>query len=96
MGVLELFENILNGLLGLPPTAVYAVIGILAGVENIFPPVPADTAVAIGAFLSTGGAISAGTGGKMFSIKAKTNEKMDAVGRGKGLMVYAIVSLGGA
>ncbi len=30
------------------------------------------------------------------SIKAKTNEKMDAVGRGKGLMVYAIVSLGGA
>ncbi len=57
--MLELFENILNGLLGLPPTAVYVVIGILAGVENIFPPVPADTAVAIGAFLSTGGAISA-------------------------------------
>ncbi len=57
--MLELFESILNGLLGLPPTAVYAVIGILAGVENIFPPVPADTAVAIGAFLSTGGIISA-------------------------------------
>ncbi len=30
------------------------------------------------------------------SIKAKTNEKMDTVGRGKGLMVYAIASLGGA
>ncbi len=30
------------------------------------------------------------------SIKAKTNEKMDTVGRGKGLMVYAVVSLGGA
>ncbi len=55
----KLFESILNGLLGLPPTAVYAVIGILAGVENVFPPVPADTAVAIGAFLSTGGIISA-------------------------------------
>lgn len=34
-------------------------IGILAGVENIFPPVPADTAVALGAFLSHGGTVSA-------------------------------------
>lgn len=55
----ELFDNILNTLLGLPPTAVYIVVGILAAVENVFPPVPADTAVAIGAFLSTGGSISA-------------------------------------
>jgi membrane protein DedA with SNARE-associated domain len=38
---------------------VYLVIGLLAAVENVFPPVPADTAVAIGAFLSTGGHISA-------------------------------------
>jgi membrane protein DedA with SNARE-associated domain len=38
---------------------VYAVIGILAAVENIFPPVPADTAVALGAFLSQGGLVSA-------------------------------------
>ena len=30
------------------------------------------------------------------SIKAKTNEKMDSVGRGKGLQVYAIASVGGA
>ena len=30
------------------------------------------------------------------SVKAKTNEKMDAVGSGKGLVVYAIASLGGA
>ncbi len=46
-------------MLGLPPAAVYLVIGLLAAVENVFPPVPADTAVAIGAFLSTGGHISA-------------------------------------
>jgi membrane protein DedA with SNARE-associated domain len=46
-------------LLGLPPAAVYAVVGALAAVENVFPPVPADTAVAVGAFLSVGGAISA-------------------------------------
>ncbi len=38
---------------------MYAVIGALAAVENVFPLVPADTAVAIGAFLSGGGRISA-------------------------------------
>jgi 2-C-methyl-D-erythritol 2,4-cyclodiphosphate synthase len=30
------------------------------------------------------------------SVKAKTNEKMDSVGRGKGIQVYAIASVGGA
>jgi 2-C-methyl-D-erythritol 2,4-cyclodiphosphate synthase len=30
------------------------------------------------------------------SVKAKTNEKMDSVGRGKGIMVFAIASVGGA
>jgi 2-C-methyl-D-erythritol 2,4-cyclodiphosphate synthase len=30
------------------------------------------------------------------SVKAKTNEKMDSVGRGKGIQVFAIASLGGA
>ncbi|HEX9582580.1 MAG TPA: DedA family protein [Gemmatimonadales bacterium] len=34
-------------------------IGALAGLENVFPPVPADTAVALGAFLSNAGAVSA-------------------------------------
>jgi membrane protein DedA with SNARE-associated domain len=43
----------------LPPAAVYTVIGALAAAENVFPPVPADTAVALGAFLSSGGRISA-------------------------------------
>ena len=32
--------------------AVYVVLGLLAAVENILPPVPADTAVALGAFLT--------------------------------------------
>ena len=36
----------------LPPVAVYVVLGLLAAVENIVPPVPADMAVAIGAFLT--------------------------------------------
>lgn len=54
-----MLHEILDRLLGLPPDGVYAVIGILAGIENVFPPVPADTAVALGAFLSAGGRISA-------------------------------------
>ncbi len=40
---------------------MYLVIGILAAVENVFPPVPADTAVALGAFLSQTGVVSAPT-----------------------------------
>lgn len=56
-----MLERLLQTLLGLPPLSVYGVIAALAAVENIFPPVPADTAVALGAFLSGGGRISAGT-----------------------------------
>ncbi len=37
---------------GLPPVAVYGVLGLLAAVENVVPPVPADAAVLLGAFLS--------------------------------------------
>lgn len=36
----------------LPPGPLYAIIGALAAVENVFPPVPADVAVALGAFLA--------------------------------------------
>lgn len=43
----------------LPAAAVYGVIAVLAGVENFFPPVPADTAVALGAFLARYGTVSA-------------------------------------
>ena len=45
--------------MALPPAAVYTVIGALAAAENVFPPIPADTAVALGAFLSSAGRISA-------------------------------------
>ena len=44
---------------GLPPGPVYVLITALAAVENIFPPVPADTAVALGAFLAGRGVLSA-------------------------------------
>lgn len=51
--------TLVDWLLALPAAAVYAVIGGLAAVENVFPPVPADTAVAIGAVLSVGGRVTA-------------------------------------
>jgi membrane protein DedA with SNARE-associated domain len=40
---------------------VYLVIGGLAAIENVFPPVPADTAAALGAYLSQRGTVSAAT-----------------------------------
>ena len=47
----------LDRLLALPPTTVYLTILGLAALENVFPPVPADTAVVLGAFLSRDGGV---------------------------------------
>jgi membrane protein DedA with SNARE-associated domain len=49
------FDALIARLLELPPLAVYGVLAALAAAENVFPPVPADSAVAIGAFLTVGG-----------------------------------------
>lgn len=51
-------EALLDRLAGLPPAGIYAVIGLLAAVENFFPPAPADFAIALGAFLAARGAVS--------------------------------------
>jgi len=42
----------------LPTAPLYAAITVLAALENFFPPVPADTAVALGAFLAGRGVMS--------------------------------------
>jgi membrane protein DedA with SNARE-associated domain len=55
----ELIDTLLAWLLTLPPSTVYIVVGGLSALENVFPPVPADTAVGIGAFLSHRGNVSA-------------------------------------
>ena len=57
--VRELFDTVLDRLLTLPGWAVYAAVGGLAAVENVFPPVPADVAVGLGAFLSGHGTVVA-------------------------------------
>jgi len=56
----SLIDTLLDRLAGLPSGTVYAAIGALAAVENVFPPVPADTAVAIGAFLAQYGTVALG------------------------------------
>lgn len=52
-----MIDQVIAWLAGLPPAELYGVIALLAGLENIVPPVPADTAVALGAFLAAQGAL---------------------------------------
>jgi membrane protein DedA with SNARE-associated domain len=52
-------DRVLAWLVTLPVLPTYAVLAALSATENVFPPVPADVAVALGAFLSQRGAISA-------------------------------------
>lgn len=55
----RLLRELIEHLPLLTPGVVYTVIGVVASVENVFPPIPADTAVALGAYLSNLGAVSA-------------------------------------
>ena len=48
-------DGILAWLEGLPVAALYAALAIIAAVENVFPPIPADTIVAFGSFLAARG-----------------------------------------
>ncbi len=45
----------MDALAAMPPGAAYAILGALAFVENVFPPVPGDVVIALGAFLSVNG-----------------------------------------
>jgi membrane protein DedA with SNARE-associated domain len=51
-------DRILEALASLPLVPTYLVLMALSALENVFPPVPADTAVALGAFLARRGEIS--------------------------------------
>jgi membrane protein DedA with SNARE-associated domain len=52
-------DAFLDWVLRLPPGPTYLVLALLAAVENVFPPVPADMAVALGAFLAGRGEVGA-------------------------------------
>jgi len=51
-------DRLLDALASLPLVPTYLVLMLLSAVENVFPPVPADTAVALGAFLARRGELS--------------------------------------
>ena len=51
-------EAFLQWVAQLPGLAVYAVLIVLSALENVFPPVPADVAVVLGAFLGRQGIVS--------------------------------------
>ena len=52
-------DRFLDWVAQLPSVGVYAVLMLLSALENIFPPVPADVAVVLGAFLAQRGVTSA-------------------------------------
>lgn len=64
-------EGVQDWLTALPPAVLYLVLAVVAAVENVFPPVPADTVVAFGAFLAArghatlAGALAATLGGNV-------------------------------
>lgn len=53
-----MLNDLLDLITGFPPEALYGILALAAGVENIFPPAPADTIVAFGAFLAARGGAS--------------------------------------
>ncbi len=53
-----MLERLLDALASLPVVPTYLVLMALSALENVFPPVPADTAVALGAFLARRGEVS--------------------------------------
>jgi membrane protein DedA with SNARE-associated domain len=48
-------QPFLDWLSGLPPLALYLALAVTAAIENVFPPLPADTVVAFGSFLAARG-----------------------------------------
>lgn len=48
-------QGVLDWLTALPPAVLYVVLGVVSAIENVFPPIPADTVVAFGAFLAARG-----------------------------------------
>ncbi|MFL5560078.1 MAG: DedA family protein [Gemmatimonadaceae bacterium] len=48
-------QEVQGWLTALPPAVLYLVLAVVAAVENVFPPIPADTVVAFGAFLAARG-----------------------------------------
>lgn len=78
-------DAFLDWLAGLPTLPTYAVLMALSALENVFPPVPADVAVALGAFLAQRGAVSAPLIGLLcWAANTATSAGMYFLGRAYG------------
>lgn len=53
-----MLDRLIDALASLPLVPTYLLLMALSALENVFPPVPADTAVALGAFLARRGELS--------------------------------------
>ena len=71
-----MLERLLDALAALPLAPTYLVLMVLSAVENIFPPVPADTAVALGAFLALAGHELARNWDTVKALVADTNRAL--------------------
>jgi membrane protein DedA with SNARE-associated domain len=78
--VRDLLSRLLEHLLSAPDFVVYLILGVLAAVENVFPPVPADVVVLFGGVLAAYGEIDPRT---VFLVVWVCNV-------GSALLVYAI------
>jgi membrane protein DedA with SNARE-associated domain len=54
-----MIDRLLEWMMGLPHALVYVVMALIAAVENVFPPVPADVVALFGGFLAGRGSVSA-------------------------------------
>lgn len=54
-------DVLISTLSELPPATVYVLLGLGAAIENVFPPLPADTFVVLGGFLTANGFLRART-----------------------------------
>jgi membrane protein DedA with SNARE-associated domain len=54
----ERLEAFLERMLGLPEPALHVVLGLMAALENIVPPLPADLVIVFGGFLAGQGTVS--------------------------------------
>ena len=50
-----MIEDLIQSLAAQPPLLIYLIVGLGAAIENVFPPVPADTFALFGAFLAAQG-----------------------------------------
>lgn len=85
-----MLDAFLDWLARLPAPATYAVLMLLSGLENVFPPVPADVAVALGAFLARRGEVDAPLLGLLcWLANTATSAAMYFVGRAYGPRFFA-------